>query len=119
MYDSITDFAENGIPKLEEIQKTFMKSPSHLDQLVENVKQVLFAFGCQIISETLKECNTMIENSIKRRSHWHIKDRAERTLLTSMGLIRFPHTRYAKKETRETVYLLDRILELPDRKSVV
>ena len=55
----------------------------------------------------------MIEESMKRRSHWHIKDRAERTFLTSLGLIRFPHTRYIQKETNETAYLLDRILELP------
>ena len=31
MYDSRTDFAESGSSKLEEIQKTFMQSPSHLD----------------------------------------------------------------------------------------
>ena len=44
----------------------------------------------------------MLDQSVKRRIHWHIKDRTKRTLLTSLGMIRFAHTR----ETKESAYLI-------------
>ena len=89
-----------------------MQDPAHLEQFVNQVKQVVLELGCHIISETLEECNVMLEESVKRRIHWHIKDRTERTLLISLGMVRFAHTRYTHKETKESVYLLDRILGL-------
>ncbi|MDO4341051.1 MAG: UPF0236 family protein [Eubacteriales bacterium] len=98
---------------LEEIIKNFMKDPSHLDQLEESLKKVLMEFGCRIISETLEECNSILEESVKRRMYWQIKDRTQRTLLTSLGTVRFTHTRFIHKESKERAYLLDQILELP------
>lgn len=61
----------------------------------------------------LEECNTLIEESGKRRMHWWIKDRCKRSLITSLGEVSFCHTRYVHKERKETAYLLDRMLELP------
>lgn len=112
MLNSIQHFVKNGIPQLEESQKNFMQDPAHLDQFVNQVKQMVLELGCHIVSETLEECNLMLEESIKRRIYWHIKDRTERTLLTSIGMVRFTHTRYTHKETKESAYLLDRILGL-------
>ena len=89
MLNSIQHFVKNGIPQLEESQKNFMQDPAHLDQFVNQVKQMVLELGCHIVSETLEECNLMLEESIKRRIYWHIKDRTERTLLTSIGMVRF------------------------------
>lgn len=113
MKTSIQHFSEKGIPQLQEIIKDFMKDPSHLSQFEERLKKVLMEFGCSIISETLDECNIMLENSVKRRMYWQIKDRAQRSLLTSLGTVRFTHTRFIHKKTKEGTYLLDQILELP------
>lgn len=113
MKTSIQHFSEKGIPQLQEMIKDFIKNPAYLAQFAENVRKIVLELGCSIISETLDECNLMLENSVKRRIHWQIKDRTQRTLLTSLGTIRFTHTRFTNKKTKERAYLLDRLLELP------
>lgn len=69
-------------------------------------------FGCHIVSELLEECNTLIEESLKRIMHWQIKDRGQKTIMSPVGMLSFTHTRFTSKETKETAYLLDRILGL-------
>lgn len=103
MLNSIQHFTENGIPQLEEIMKKFMQNPADLNQFVDQVKQVMLEFGCHIVSETLEECNTMLEESVKRKISWQIKDRAERTLLTSLGQLRFSRTRFTHKKAENRV----------------
>lgn len=110
MYNSIQHFVENGIPQLEENQKKFMENPSSFEECVVRVKHVMFELGCQIISEMLEECNTMLEDSMKRRAFWQIKDRCEKHLLTCLGTVAFTHTRFQNKTTKKTSYLLDRIM---------
>ena len=112
MYNSIQHFVKYGIPQLEEKQKTFMENPSLLGECAVQVKQIMLELGCQILSEIVEECNTMLEDSVKRKLHWQIKDRSEKHLLTSLGSISFTHTRFEHKTTGETAYLLDRILGL-------
>ena len=112
MYNSIQYFVKYGIPQLEENQKTFMENPSLLGECAVQVKQIMLELGCQILSEIAEECNTMLEDSVKRKLHWQIKDRSEKHLLTSLGTISFTHTRFEHKNTGETAYLLDRILGL-------
>ena len=112
MYNSIQHFVKYGIPQLEENQKTFMENPSLLGECAVQVKQIMLELGCQILSEIVEECNTMLEDSVKRKLHWQIKDRSEKHLLTSLGSISFTHTRFEHKTTGETAYLLDRILGL-------
>lgn len=70
-----------------------MQNLARLDQFVNQVKQVVLELGCHIISETLEECSLMLEESVKRRIHWQIKDYTQRTLLSSLGQVSFPHTR--------------------------
>ena len=110
MKNSIQYFTENGIPELEKIKIDFMKTPAMFDQCVNEVWNVFLEMACYVISEWLEECNTLLENSLKRRSLWQIKDRGQKTILTPIGSITYPHTRFIQKETGETVYLLDRIL---------
>lgn len=112
MYNSIQHFVKYGIPQLEEIQKFFMMNPSLLGECAIRVKQIMLELGCQILSEMVEECNTMLEDSVKRRIYWHIKDRCEKHLLTSLGMISYTHTRFEHKTTGETAYLLDQLLEL-------
>ena len=89
-----------------------MENPSLLGECAVQVKQIMLELGCQILSEIVEECNTMLEDSVKRKLHWQIKDRSEKHLLTSLGSISFTHTRFEHKTTGETAYLLDRILGL-------
>lgn len=110
MYYSIQDFIENGIANLEECEKGLMKNPLNWTDQILGIQQILRKFGAAVISELLEECNTILENSIKRRAFWRIKDRTKKHLLTSVGMIGFTHTRFEHKETGKTAYLLDQIL---------
>lgn len=60
----------------------------------------------------LEECNTLLEESLKRRLHWQVKDRSQKNIMSPVGLLSFTRTRFKNKETKETVYLLDRVLGL-------
>ena len=82
MYYSIQDFIENGIANLEECEKSLMKNPLNWTDQILGIQQILRKFGAAVISELLEECNTILENSIKRRAFWRIKDRTKKHLLT-------------------------------------
>ena len=109
---SIAYFIEKVIPKLEKIQKDWMQHPDCLEALTQEVFCAVLDFGCSFVSDTLDQCNVMLEDSLKRRENWQIKDRCERSILTSLGMVRFQHTRFIHKQTGETAYLLDRIMGL-------
>ena len=87
-----------------------MKNPLNWTDQILGIQQILRKFGAAVISELLEECNTILENSIKRRAFWRIKDRTKKHLLTSVGMIGFTHTRFEHKKTGKTAYLLDQIL---------
>ena len=72
MYYSIQDFIENGIADLEECEKNLMKDPLNWTDQIHFVQQILRRFGAAVISELLEECNTILENSIKRRAFWRM-----------------------------------------------
>lgn len=108
MKNSIQDFVENGIPELEKIRINFMKAPSLFDERAEEIKGVFLKAACQFLSELLEEGNTLLEESLKRRMSWQIKDRYTKRILTPVGTVAFTHTRFKNKETGEMTYLLDR-----------
>ena len=44
--------------------------------------------------------------------HWHVKDQGIKSSMPAVGMLYFTRTRFQNKETKETAYLLDRILGL-------
>lgn len=112
MNNSIQYFLENGIPELEKVKKDFFTNPMCFDEYIEEVKNIVLYFGCHIVSEVLEECNILLEESLKRRMHWQVKDRNQKNIMSSLGMLSFTHTRFKNKETKETAYLLDRVIGL-------
>ena len=110
MNNSIQHFIKNGISGLEKIEKDFLNDPACFDVYIEKVKNIMLDFGNHIVSEVLEECNTLLEESLKRRQEWHIKDRGQKNIMTPAGMLSFTRTRFKNKETKETAYLLDRIV---------
>jgi len=110
MNNSIQYFLENGIPGLEKIKKDFFTNAMYFDEYIEEVKNIVLDFGCHIISEVLEECNTLLEESLKRRLHWQVKDHSQKNIMSPVGMLSFTRTRFKNKETKETAYLLDRVL---------
>ena len=112
MYNSIQYFTEKVIPKIENKREKFMENPTELGSIVVELKEILSEFECCILSEMLTDCNTALENSAERKALWQIKDRGERSLQTTQGMVHFTHTRFIQKETGETAYLLDDTMRL-------
>lgn len=44
--------------------------------------------------------------------HWHVKDQGIKSSMPAVGMLYFTRTRFQNKETKETAYLLDRVLGL-------
>ena len=110
MNNSIQYFLENVIPGLEKIKKDFFTNPMCFDKYIENVKNIVLDFVCHIISEVLEECNILLEESMKRVIYWHIKDNSQKNIMSPVSMLSFTCTRFKNKETKETAYLLDRLL---------
>ena len=115
MNNSIQQFAEMEIPKLEQIEKKFFQNPFCFPQCVftlRPLRRILTEIGCQFLSGMLEEYNTMLEGSVKRRRNWQIKDQSQKSLLASIGSISFTRTRFRNKTTGRSVYLLDQLMGL-------
>ena len=67
MRNSIQYFTENGIPELEKIKLNFLENPAMFDKCVDKVCKVFLQTACCLICGWLEECNTFLENSLKRR----------------------------------------------------
>ncbi len=72
----------------------------------------MMGLALQIVSEMFEECDTALRESVRRRANWWVRDRGERSVLTSLGTVTFTHTRFQHKTTGETAYLLDRAMGL-------
>ena len=47
---------------------------------------------------------------MKRVIYWHIKDHSQKNITSPVSMLSFTCTRFKNKETKETAYLLDRLL---------
>ena len=110
MIKSIQQFEESGIKKLEEIIENFMKDPKDMASFVYGVRDEVIALGLDIIKETLEDCNQMLRDSGKRKQSWEVVRTDRKTLTTCLGTVCFEKTLFRNKQTRESAYLLDRIM---------
>ena len=112
MNKSIQYFLEKVIPQLEKIYEMFMKNPKELTKVVDEIHAAMLHLGTQFVAEMLGDCDDLLRESQIRKEKWTIKETSQKQLLTSIGTIYFRHTRFQKKNGKETGYLLDRMLGL-------
>ena len=111
MYNSVLQFFENGIPKLEKEEVSFYESRD-ISALVTGVRQNVTKLECDLIGECFDRLDDMIRDDGKRKRLWEIVRLDEKTMLTSAGLIKFHKTLYKNKKTGERAYLLDKFLDI-------
>lgn len=56
----------------------FIENPAMFDKCVEEVWKVFLQPACSFICGWLKECNTLLENSLKRRLYWQARTAARK-----------------------------------------
>ena len=77
---------------------------------VYGVRDEVIALGLDIIKETLEDCNQMLRDSTKRKRSWEVVRTDRKKLTTYLGTVCFEKTLFRNKQTRESAYLLDRIM---------
>lgn len=112
MINSILQFEDQGLLKLEKITESFIESPEKMAEYVSGVQDVLVNLGCALISETFQSCNDMLRKSVKRKTYWDVVRTDSKTMITSMGDIHFEKTLFKNKETGKTAYLIDQVMHL-------
>lgn len=111
MYDSILQFIENDIIKIEKVIEKILIGEADSDDLSEDIHDRVLRFGTNLISEIYEKLDEEIRLSISRKKKWNIEKRNEvKELLDVMGPIKFKRTGYEDKKTGEYIYLLDKIL---------
>lgn len=112
MINSIQQFIDAGVEKLEKTMIEFSANPTRIAEMVYGVTDSMVQLGLDIIAEELESYDEIIRNNVIRKKNWYIVRRDETSLLTSLGTIRYKKTLFKHKETGKNEYLLDRAMEL-------
>ncbi len=113
MINSIKHFEEHCITNFEKLEDNFIKNPQNLAEYVYGITDELHKLGLQMLKESLETIDQMFQESFLRWKPWTIKAYKTKSLLTSQGEVMLQKALFQNKETKERVYLLDRILDLP------
>ena len=112
MYNSIKYFEEECITRFEKLEDSFMREPQKFAEYVHGLTKELHNLGLRMIQESLEEMNTMLRNSQKRLQHWIVESHDTKQLITTLGTVTFEKTLFTNRETGQSEYLLDRIVNL-------
>lgn len=108
--DSIQQFLEKGIRKLQKADEEFAKNPKDFAGYINNVRRTTNELELNIIAECLESRDKYIRESSERKKKWHVVRKDTKQLITSLGTVVFQKTLYRNKETGKSEYLLDKVL---------
>lgn len=110
MYNSIQQFNEFGVKKIEKEIKNFISERKDFADLVLGLREELFELGKNILTEVLEDMDEYIRNSEHRKKSWEIVRKDKTSLLTSFGMIRYNRTYFKSKKDGKRYYLVDEIV---------
>ncbi len=102
MINSIQQFLEYGIPNLQKATQEYSKNPVDFAGFVYKVRDEMLQLALDYISETLNTCNQIIKDNPKRLEEWEVVRTDEKSLITSIGVVRFQKTLFRNKSTKTT-----------------
>lgn len=107
MRNSIQHFIDFRITNLQESAKKFSQSPQDVAGFVTAVKEETLRFAQDFIGEVFTSCNDILRESPVRRATWEVVRTDEKTLITSVGSVRYEKTLFKNKKSGERRYLVD------------
>ena len=107
MRNSIQHFIDFRITNLQESAKKFSQSPQDMAGFVTAVKEEALRFAQDFIGEVFTSCNDVLRESPVRRATWEVVRTDEKTLITSVGSVRYEKTLFKNKKSGERRYLVD------------
>ncbi len=110
MYNSILQFNELGVKKLEEIIKNFIEQPKQdIGDLVMSLDKPLKELQRSLIAETLETIDEIYTNDAVRKKNWSIvRSNEYNSFMTTCGEVEYNRTYFISKKTGERVFLTDR-----------
>lgn len=82
---------------------SFMKDPKDMASFVYGIRDEVITLGLDLIKKTLEDCNQILCDSVVVRTDG-------KKLTICLGTVCFEKTLFRNKQTRESAYLLDRII---------
>ena len=111
MYNSITDFVENGLLKIEKTVEACLKGEGEFCELSQTVHDQVNHMELNLISEIYELIDNEIRESVARKVNWSIEHKnKEKTIEDIAGTVTYKRTGYVDKRTGKHIYLLDWIL---------
>lgn len=110
MINSIQQFCQNGVQKLEKVMMDYSTDMTKIAEMVQGVTKGVVDLGLSIIAEEWEGYDEILRARKDLRSEWYIVRRDETTLLTGLGSVTYHKTLFKNKFTGEHEYLLDRIM---------
>ena len=107
MRNSIQHFIDFRITNLQESAKKFSQSPQDVAGFVTAVKEEALRFAQDFIGEVFTSCNDILRESPVRRATWEVVRTDEKTLITSVGSVRYEKTLFKNKKSGQRRYLVD------------
>ena len=109
MYNSIQQFNENGVKKIEEVIREFLINKGmDIGELVIGLNQRMQELLCNIVSEIIEGIDQAYRESDERKQKYHIeRSRVKNCFTSTCGDIKYQRTYYKNKQTGELKYLAD------------
>ena len=99
--------------QLLQAEKELYEHPDQLAAFERSVADSSHRTAADFMSMVLTDMDERLcENSL-RKEGYNIQRQDRRTLITTVGDVRFPHTLFLDKETKKCRYLLDEVIGLP------
>ena len=116
---SIPQFDPRSIDRLIKVQEQFFRDPSTMSEFILTTRDEFLRMGLDFITQTLNSCDEMLRGSaVRRMKGWQIVRRDSKALITSLGNVQFQKTLFKNSKTKETCYLVDRILGIGEHQRI-
>ena len=110
MHNSIQQFMEFGVKKLEKVIESFINDKEmNIGEFVLELGKPLQELQCEIIAETIESIDETYRNSIYRTDRYVIeRSKVSNSFISTCGEIKYSRTYFESKETGEYVFLADK-----------
>lgn len=109
MNNSIQQFMEFGVKKIEKVVESFINDKQmNIGELVIRLGKPLQELQCEIIAETIESIDETYRNSTYRKDRYVIeRSNVSNSFTSTCGEIKYKRTYFESKETGEYIYLAD------------
>lgn len=112
---SIITLIDSYLRGLFEERDTFIENLNQFPHFEQEVKRLSNELAAGILSLTLSEVDELIRTSGRRKGQYNIQRKDNRSLIPGVGDLSFEHTLFRDKTNGSYHYLLDELLQLPDK----